>query len=95
MTTTEKQLIEKLKALILIIEADLPRTYLPKEKELWKEIARLEAQIEKEKINDEAKLREELIKYTIWHEELLFKAHALEVAIEHGVDEYLKQRNNG
>jgi hypothetical protein len=43
----------------------------------------------------EAKLKEELVKYTIWHQDMMFKCHALEEAIEHGVDKYLKQRNHG
>lgn len=38
------------------------------------------------------KLREELIRFQIWHEDKLFKCHALEMAVEHNVDEYLKTK---
>lgn len=37
-------------------------------------------------------LREELINYTIWHQNKMFGCHALKEAIEHGVNEYLKEK---
>lgn len=60
-------------------------------KRIWFDVA-LKAMQEYANLFHKEKLREELIKFQKWHEDKLFKCHALEMAVEHNVDEYLKTK---
>lgn len=93
MTQTERRLIEKLEEYVSVLGNAWNLDIYPDLLKKRKEIAQLKQQVEAEEKTDEARLKEELIKFMEFQMQCSTKTTLL--SDDKFIDEYLKHRTNG